>query len=231
MCAGFEGYEWRGCARARRSVGMSPQPDPAVVVVVAAGSGARFRGQGHKLTQHFGEVSVLEATLSRVVQAGLPVVVVTTSPLVPLAQQVVAARDIVLVPPINSPTQERLGLGYSVAAGVNARPRAAGWLVLPADMPLVRPDTLRAVLRALQQAPIARAQYQGQRSYPVGFTPELYTELSALSGDDGLRRLLSRYPVHEVEVADAGLSFDIDTWATLLAAREFLAGQASSAPP
>ena len=172
-----------------------------VVVVLAAGSGSRFRGAGHKLSQSLGASSVLATTLGQVVAAGLPLVVVTTAALVPVAQEVVAARDIVLLPPVGSATREPLGMGYSIAAGVSARSQAAGWLILPADTPLVRPATLNLVAQALEHDPVVYAQYRGRRGHPVGFSAELYSELSMLAGDEGARRLLARYPAEAIEVS------------------------------
>ena len=201
--------------------GMNSSAGSPVVVVLAAGPGSRFRGEGHKLAQRLGDTTVLGATLSLVVSVGLPLVVVTTAALESLVQEVVAAKDIVLVPALDGLSTEPLGQGDSIAAGVNARAQAGGWLVLPGDMPLVHPNTLRAVLRAMHQAPIVMAQYRGRRRHPVGFSQELYMELCALTGEDGVRRLMSRYPAHEVDVEDAGLSFDIDTQATLHSAREY----------
>ena len=40
------------------------------------------------------------------------------------------------------------GMGDSIATGVRACAQAAGWLILPADLPLVQPATLRAVAGA-----------------------------------------------------------------------------------
>ena len=91
-----------------------------VVVVLAAGRGSRFEGAVHKLRQSLGDESVLAATLAQVLQSGLPAVVVTTAELVPIVQPLIAARDIVLLPPIGSATREPLGMGYSIAAGVGA---------------------------------------------------------------------------------------------------------------
>jgi len=90
-----------------------------------------------------------------------------------------------------------------------------GWLILPGDMPLVRPQTLRAVGRALDSAPVAYAQYRGRQGFPVGLSAELYSELALLSGEEGLRRLLARYPSNAVEVDDPGVLQDINTTADL----------------
>jgi molybdenum cofactor cytidylyltransferase len=154
---------------------------------------------------------VLAQTLSHAVASGLPVVVVTTSALVPVALEVVAARDIVLLPPVGSATREPVGMGYSIGVGVGARANAGGWLVLPGDMPMVRPTSLRAVAQALSHHPVVYAQHRGRRGHPVGFAAELYSELVALEGDEGARRLLARYPTHAVELDDPGVLVDVDT--------------------
>jgi molybdenum cofactor cytidylyltransferase len=124
-------------------------------------------------------------------------------------------------------------MGYSIAAGVGARPNASGWLVLPGDMPLVQATTLQAVARSLGQHPVVYAQHRGRRGHPVGFAAELYTELVRLTGDEGARRLLARYPSQGLEVDDPGVLVDVDTQADLESAqrqRQTRAAMDSGAP-
>jgi molybdenum cofactor cytidylyltransferase len=59
----------------------------------------------------------------------------------------------------------------------------------------------------------------------VGFGPELYSELATLSGDEGARRLLARFPSHGVEVPDEGVLMDVDTETDLHALRAVRAAQ------
>lgn len=186
-----------------------------VVVVLAAGRGSRFRGPAHKLAQPLGATSVLDTTMRHALASQLPMVVVTTAGMVGIAQRIVATRDIVVLPEVGTSGTEPLGMGYSIACGVSARPNAAGWLILPGDMPMVLPSTLQAVARELAHHPVAYAQHRGQRGHPVGFSAELYSELVALVGDEGARRLVARYPAHGVEVDDPGVLVDIDTEADL----------------
>ena len=181
------------------------------VIVLAAGAGSRFGGPTHKLNQHLGHSSVLGATLRNALDTRLPVVVVTTELLSDTARRLVAARDVVVLPAVAASAAEPLGMGYSIAAGVSARPDASGWLVLPGDMPLVRAATLLAVARSLDQNAVAFAQYRGRRGHPVGFAAELYSELVTLAGDEGARRLVARYPAQGVEVDDDGVLIDVDT--------------------
>ena len=185
------------------------------VIVLAAGRGSRFQGMQHKLTQAIGASTVLATTLVNALAAELPVLVVTTEPLAELASNHVATRDILLLPAAGSDASLALGMGYSIAAGVAARSNASGWLILPADMPLVQPATLRSVARLLAHHPVAYAQHRGKRGHPVGFSAELYSELVRLTGDEGARRLVARYPCKEVEVNDPGVLLDIDTPADL----------------
>jgi molybdenum cofactor cytidylyltransferase len=188
---------------------------PITVIVLAAGLGSRYTGAGHKLTQLLADqddgnaAAVLSLTLRHAIATRLPVVVVTTAELAPLAHEDVAARDVVVVPAA-APMRGR-GMGDSIAAGVAARAGTSGWLLLPADMPRVKPGTLLAVARALEHHPVAFAQHQGRRGHPVGFAAELYSELIGLTGDEGARRLVARYPSVPVEVDDPGVLIDIDT--------------------
>ena len=106
--------------------GQTPQP---VVIVLAAGRGERFRASGgalHKLDAPLAGKPVLEHVLDAVRASGLPMHVVRPDP-------------------------SRPGMGDSIAAGVRATADAPGWLVLPGDLPLVRPETLRAVATVLLQ--------------------------------------------------------------------------------
>lgn len=183
---------------------MKAQP---TIVVLAAGQGSRFHGSSHKLEQPLGGSTVLGCTLRNAIESRLPVVVVTTAPMVALASAVLARRDIVVL----SADEARRGMGSSIVAGVSERAGASGWLVLPGDMPLVRPGTLRAVAAALESHPVVYAQYRGRRGHPVGFAAELFSELIMLDGDEGARRIVTRYPVHGEEVDDPGVLVDVDT--------------------
>jgi molybdenum cofactor cytidylyltransferase len=190
----------RGCMTSR----------PAVIVL-AAGKGSRFLGAEHKLAQGLGGSTVLGTTLRNAIASQLQVIVVTTAGFADVARRQIAARDVIVLPDVGSPGQSALGMGHSIAAGVGARPQAVGWLILPADMPLVRPATMQAVARQLAQHPVVYAQFKGRRGHPVGFSAELYSELVALDGDEGARRLVARYPAHGLEVSDPGVLVDVDT--------------------
>ncbi|MGS0757065.1 nucleotidyltransferase family protein, partial [Roseateles sp. GG27B] len=150
-----------------------------------AGRGMRFHGEGHKLEQRLkprassASTTVLTRTIGHAVETDLRVVVVTSLALAPLVRQVVAEHDVVvLLPEYDSQGRPNpVGMGYSIAAGVSATGDADGWLIVPADMPMLLPTSMLAVASAIEQYPVAYAQYRGRRGHPEGFSAELYSEL------------------------------------------------------
>lgn len=178
-----------------------------MLLLLAAGQGRRFAGVGHKLEQPLGDSTVLGRTLAAALASRLRLMVVCSEHLAPVVRGNVAARDMVVL----TDAQAREGMGSSIAAGVSASADASGWLILPGDMPLLKAETLRTVARSLQRDPVVFAQYRGQRGHPVGFSQELYSELIALRGDEGARRLLARYAAEPVSVDDPGVLLDVDT--------------------
>jgi molybdenum cofactor cytidylyltransferase len=197
------------------------------IIVLAAGRGSRFMHPQHKLAQPLGLRTVLGHTLTQAVRTQLPVLAVCAPALAAVAGELLAARDILAL----SEAHAGRGMGHSIAMGVAERSGAPGWLVLPADMPLVQPATLMAVAEALAQHPVAYAQHRGRRGYPVGFGAELYSELVRLDGDEGVRRLVARYPAEPCEVDDPGVLVDVDTVQDLQRASERLLGAGPGAAP
>jgi molybdenum cofactor cytidylyltransferase len=110
------------------------------------------------------------------------------------------------------------GMGRSLAAGVRATPDASGWVVALADMPFVRPATIRAVAGHIDGgAVVAAPAYRGERGHPVGFASSLGADLQTLRGDAGAREMLIAHPdwVTLFAVDDPGILRDIDTQADL----------------
>jgi len=188
------------------------------VVVLAAGRGMRFTGLGHKLAQRLGAGedaladTVLARTVAHALATQLRVVVVTTAALAPCLHDLVAARDVLVLPELDSQGRASpVGMGHSIAAGVSASGDADGWLIVPADMPLLQASSILAVAQALESFPVAYAQHRGRQGHPVGFSAELFSELVDLHGDEGARRIVARYPSQAVELDDPGVLLDVDT--------------------
>jgi molybdenum cofactor cytidylyltransferase len=106
------------------------------------------------------------------------------------------------------------GMGASIAAGVEASAQATGWIVALGDMPLVRPDTIRRVRRALEEGARLVAPFSdGRRGHPVGFSWRMREELLALDGDTGARVVIARNGelLERLAIDDPGIFVDVDT--------------------
>lgn len=173
-----------------------------VVLVLASGRGERFAasgGDGPKLQALLGGVPVLQRTLAAVRASGLA---------------------------WHLESDPHPGMGDSIAAAVRATRGAAGWLVLPGDLPLVQPQTLRAVAAALAAHTVVVPRCRGQRGHPVGFGAVCGDALATLSGEHGaasiVRAQATAGGVFALDVDDAGIVTDIDTAADLARAEQSL---------
>ena len=174
------------------------------VLVLASGRGARFAASGgtvHKLQADLAGKPVLQHTLDAVRASGLRWHV----------------EDV-----------GHAGMGDSIAAAVRATSGAAGWLILPGDLPLVQPDTLRQIANAAP-SPVVVPTYQGQRGHPVRFAAECGPELMKLTGEKGAAQVLLAYAamnlVAFLVVDDVGIVTDIDTLDDLQRAHALLAAR------
>jgi molybdenum cofactor cytidylyltransferase len=104
------------------------------------------------------------------------------------------------------------GMGSSLGYGVDASAEADAWLVMPADLPLLRIDTIHRVVSALTPDRAVVPICHGIRGHPVAFSKRFAPELSALSGDMGGRTILQRYSadVTWLNTHDPGIYRDLD---------------------
>jgi len=107
------------------------------------------------------------------------------------------------------------GMGSSLAIGLDAvLPQARGVLVFHADMPLVRSDTVRAIVAAAETGcRIAIPTFDDERGFPVYFARETLAALrGTLTGDIGGRTYVDDHldDVVFVPVEDSGCVIDFD---------------------
>lgn len=168
-----------------------PQTMP-VVLILAAGRGERFIASGgttHKLQALLAGKRVIDHVLDAVKASGLPYHVVTADP-------------------------ARPGMGDSIAAGVRATLDANGWLILPADLPLITSASLKAMALAAPRA-VTVPVVSGQRGHPVRFGPECAEELLNFQGNQGAAQLIrgreATDSVAFMALDDVGCITDVDT--------------------
>lgn len=174
------------------------------VIILAAGQGTRFLASGgecHKLDTLLAGRTVLQHVLDAVDNAGLHGYLVR-------------------------PEGGTAGIGASIAAGVRATADASGWLILPGDLPLIRPHTLQRVAGALGEHSVVVPHFRQQHGHPVAFGREHLVALSALNADTGaaaiVRAARAAGKVRDITCHDAGIIHDVDTLADLNRARQLL---------
>ena len=181
---------------------------PAVQgILLAAGAGSRFGGG--KLLHPLDGVAIGVQSARNLSAAGLPVLAVVRPGSEALARLLEADGCAVTVCPDAAD-----GMGVSLAHAFAATDaNATGWVVALADMPRIRPETIKRIADAIRGgALIAAPAYRGERGHPVGFNAGLRGELLALKGDEGARAVLARHRADLVliECDDPGVMFDID---------------------
>lgn len=166
-------------------------------------------GHVNKLLIPYRGKSLVEHVMDHVAGAGFCRVIVVT------AYEAVAdmARCRKMDVVINS--QPGLGQSRSVVLGVQAGRAADGLMFIPGDMPFLTPQVFFKMLLAYEEHSgcIVRAVYGHGPGSPVIFPRTLYGELEQLTGDEGGRKLLLKYPekVVGVKIDDPIAGIDIDT--------------------
>jgi molybdenum cofactor cytidylyltransferase len=180
---------------------------PIAALLLAGGAGSRFGGG--KLLHPLADGVAIGAHAARNLYAsGLGVIAVVPAgdfPLADLLEQ--EGCEVTMC------ARTGRGMGASLAHGVEHTRSAGGWIIALADMPAIRPETIRRIAAALEEgAVIVAPVYQGTRGHPVGFAGKLRDELTALDGDSGARAVIERHreSVTLLETDDPGVLYDVD---------------------
>lgn len=109
----------------------------------------------------------------------------------------------------------RQGMFSSVCVGVKSLSSVVeAFFLLPVDIPLVRPATLRRLAEAWQKVPgrIVHPVFAGERGHPPLIPADLIPVILEGSGQGGLRAVLERHEDQAIEipVADEHILFDVD---------------------
>ncbi|MEM1139653.1 MAG: nucleotidyltransferase family protein [Pseudomonadota bacterium] len=122
------------------------------------------------------------------------------------------------------------GIGRSLALGVQAleATKPDGIAVFLGDMPFIRPQTvmdLVAVFQASDGSCVVRPTLNGQPGHPVVWPGHAIPLLKTLTGEAGGQSLRNEtmFAWRDVQVADEGVTFDVDTPGSLAQARRRLA--------
>ena len=119
------------------------------------------------------------------------------------------------------------GMFSSLRAGIGSLDRSRrAFFVLPVDIPLVRPETLQALIDAFLDGEIdvCRPCFRGRYGHPPLIASALIPAIEEFDGKGGLRALLARWRGRTADVAveDPGILLDVDTRDDYEAAQETL---------
>ena len=185
---------------------------PIVGILLAAGSGSRFGSD--KLLYPLADTTPLGLAAAQRLRPACDRVLAVVRPGSDRLAELLAAEGFELVVSADA----RLGMGHSLGAGVRAAADAAGWIVALADMPYIAPASYGHVATALRAGgSIVVPEYRGRRGHPVGFARQWGEQLTALTGDEGARRIVAAFPeaIVRCETDDPGIMRDVDQMADL----------------
>nr|WP_274600204.1 nucleotidyltransferase family protein [Thiocystis violacea] len=180
--------------------------------MLAAGEARRFGGNKLLARMPDGEPMALKAA-RHLMATGIEALVVIRPGDAALAGMMRAAG----LGLVENPDADQ-GMATSIAKGVAQASDADAWLIVLADMPWIRPQTIRRVLDALDAgAQIAAPTVNGRRGHPVGFAKGYRQALMALRGERGASRLVqaSSSGLVLVPTMDTGILMDVDEPADL----------------
>lgn len=181
-------------------------------ILLAAGAARRFGGG--KLVQPLADGTPVALAALRNLQAALDRVVVVVRPDDTAVAHLFSETGIDVVVCADADR----GMGHSLAAGVGHERAADGWVIALADMPRVKPQTIRSIVSTLESRQgIVIPCIRGERGHPVAFGARYRDELTGLQGDSGARSILQAHPesVFRLDVDDGGILQDVDTPADL----------------
>lgn len=178
-------------------------------VVLAAGTSSRM-GQAKQLLR-VGETSVLEAVLRNLRATSVDEIVLVLGASADLIRDQVPLDSIRVA--VNEAYQE--GMATSLQAGItHVAPDARAAMVVLADQPFVRPETMERLISEYTNhaALITMPVHEGIRGNPVIIDRRLFPEVAQLSGDVGFRAIFAQHAadIHKVAVDDPGVLVDLD---------------------
>ena len=182
------------------------------ILILAAGASSRMEGRD-KLTLPIEGAPMLATMILRAEATRAPVLV-ALPPDNPTRAAIVSDCDAI---PITVRDAAK-GMGTSIATATALRPKGTSALmILPADMPDLTRDDLRAMQEAWQNAPentILRATGEdGTPGHPVLFPATCFDALESLDGDQGARAVIAAHtgPVRKIPLPGRHALTDIDT--------------------
>ncbi len=193
-------------------------------IVPAAGHSRRMGRP--KLLLPLGKTTVIARMLSVLSRPEIETTLVVIRPDDEPLRGAVAACGAVPLQPAVPPPEMRDSVEYALRhIEKHYAPQPAdGWILVPADYPLLDPSVIDALLVHRRSSPekILVPVHAGRRGHPTIFPCRLIREVYGLPADQGLNTLVHRHTaiIEQVDVNSPGIIADLDTpedYARLLA--------------
>jgi CTP:molybdopterin cytidylyltransferase MocA len=158
-------------------------------VILAAGLGRRFGGG--KLFAEFDGIPLYKRAFSAVPQALFRDTVVVSA-----EREILVEAETMGFRPVRNPRPED-GISLSIRLGLEALGDCEGALFMVGDQPLLRRETVSALMAAARENPgciLAPVRQDGSPGNPCYFPARFFPELMALTGDTGGRRVIRTHP-------------------------------------
>jgi molybdenum cofactor cytidylyltransferase len=182
-------------------------------IILAAGKSTRM-GEAKQLLRLAGS-TVLGQTIENVRRSGVDEIVLVLGASAEVIRRQLPASLFEGLKVVVNPAYEQ-GMASSLQAGLSALdPRTSAALIVLADQPFVRPETLAQLAEhhRRSKAQIVIPSYKGVRGNPVLLDRSVFAEVMALEGDTGCRAIFGSHTGHtlKLEVEDEGILLDIDS--------------------
>jgi molybdenum cofactor cytidylyltransferase len=181
-----------------------------VAGLVLAAGGSRRLGRPKQLLPYHG-ATLLDHTVATARACGLDQLLVAIGGNAETVRHRVdlSGADVVVNPGFGE------GCASTIAVAMDALdPETTTLVLLLGDQPGVVPGTVRILLAARNDWPLAVCRYDDGRGHPIAFDRSTFGDLRALHGDKGVWRLLDARASEVAEVPIPGpVPRDVDTWA------------------
>jgi molybdenum cofactor cytidylyltransferase len=184
--------------------------EPFVAGLVLAAGGSRRLGRPKQLLP-FGGATLLDHTLATARSCEFDQLIVALGGSAEKIQERVDLSGVEVV--VNDAYSD--GCSSSIAAAMRVvDPAATALVLLLGDQPGVQAASVRVLLAARGDAPLAVCRYENGRGHPFAFDGSMFDELRSLHGDKAVWKLLDARADDVAEVPIPGtVPLDVDTWA------------------
>ena len=177
-------------------------------LILAAGGSSRM-GDQNKLMMPFQGKPMLNHVVNASLNSNLTQTFVVVGHQSSKIKNLVQSDDIQCV----ENEQWETGMASSIVAGISQLKQFDGFLILLGDMPLVTPKLINEIIVHGSADKIVIPIKDGLHGNPVLFGSEFWNEITALSGDNGAKKVIQKNPscIVRINIESNAIFNDFDT--------------------